>query len=168
MSEDGTQPTQFLHDFMVSSTESIPEMLDNPGYPTNHRLQFLFDSSFQRLSIKEKEALVSLCILPETFNIEIAAAVLGEARIFEVRKILQSLRRKSLLDSSSQPMSFLMYTLLQSFAREKGEHQMKETVLNAKSRLCAFTFPCSRNSMNNFLPAILCRRLLHFTMIKRT
>ena len=138
MSEDGTQPTQFLHDFMVSSTESIPEMLDNPGYPTNHRLQFLFDSSFQRLSIKEKEALVSLCILPETFNIEVAAAVLGEARMFEVRKILQSLRRKSLLDSSSQPMSFLMHTLLQSFAREKGEHQLKETALNAKSRLCAF------------------------------
>jgi len=86
ISEDDVQPSQFLEDFMISSTGTIAEILDNPDYPTHHRLQFLFDSSFQRLSAKEKEALVSLCILPESFNIEVAAAVLDERRNFEVGK----------------------------------------------------------------------------------
>ena len=138
ISEDNAQLSHFLDDFLASSTESIAEMLDNPDYPTDHRLQFLFDSSFQRLSAREKEALVSLCILPESFNIEVAAAVLDETRIFKAKKILQSLRRKSLLDSSSISGSFTMHKLLQSFAREKGEDQMKETVLNSKMRFYAF------------------------------
>ena len=138
ISEDNAQPSHFLDDFLVSSTGSIAEMLDNPDYPTDHRLQFLFDSSFQRLSSKEKEALVSLCILPESFNIEVAAAVLGEKRIFEAKKILQSLRRKSLLDSRSTSESFTMHKLLQSFARERGEQHMNETLLNSKVRLRAF------------------------------
>ena len=138
ISEDNAQPSHFLDDFWVSSTGSIAEMLDNPDYPTDHRLQFLFDSSFQRLSSKEKEALVSLCILPETFNKEVAAAVLGEKRIFEAKKILQSLRRKSLLDSRSTSESFTMHKLLHSFARERGEQHMNETLLNSKVRLRAF------------------------------
>ena len=138
ISEDNAHPSDFLDNFLVSSTESIAEMLDNPDYPTDHRLQFLFDSSFQRLSSKEKEALVSLCILPESFNIEVAAAVLGEKRIFEAKKILQSLRRKSLLDSRSTSESFTMHKLLQSFARERGEQHMNETLLNSKVRLRAF------------------------------
>ena len=140
ISEDNAQPSHFLDDFWVSSTGSIAEMLDNPDYPTDHRLQFLFDSSFQRLSSKEKEALVSLCILPETFSKEVAAAVLGEKRIFEAKKILQSLRRKSLLDSRSTSETFTMHKLLQSFARERGEQRtcMNETLLNSKVRLRAF------------------------------
>ena len=138
ISEDNAQPSHFLDDFLVSSTGSIAEMLDNPDYPTDHRLQFLFDSSFQRLSSREKEALVSLCILPETFNIEVAAAVLGEKRIFEAKKILQSLRRKSLLDSGSTSESFTMHKFLQSFARERGEQHMNETLLNSKVRLRVF------------------------------
>jgi len=138
ISEDNAQPSHFLDDFWMSSTGSIAEMLDNPDYPTDHRLQFLFDSSFQRLSSKEKEALVSLCVLPETFNKEVAAAVLGEKRIFEAKKILQSLRRKSLLDSRSTSESFTMHKLLHSFARERGEQHMNETLLNSKVRLRAF------------------------------
>ena len=138
ISGDSDQPSQFLKDFMKSSTESILKMLDNPDYPTNQRLQFLFDSSFHRLSAKEKEALVSLCILPSNFTIEVAAAVLGETRIFDAKKILQSLLRKSLLDSTANLGSFSMHKLIQSFAREKGEQEMKETVLNSKSRFNAF------------------------------
>ena len=138
ISEDTSLTRQFLDDFMGTDTESIAEMLDNPDYPTDHRLQLLFDSSFQRLSAQEKEALVSLCILPENFRTEVAAAVLDETRIFEAKKILQRLCRKSLIDSSSKPGSFSMHKLLQSFAREKGEHQMKEIIQNSKRRFCEF------------------------------
>ena len=135
--DDSVQPTQFLDDFVDSSTENIVEMLDNPDYPTNHRLNFLFDSSFQRLSTQEKETLVSLCFLPESIEIKVAAAVLGKTT-FEARKILQSLRRKSLLDSSTNPGSFIMHKLIQSFAKENGEQQMKGTVLCSKARFYAF------------------------------
>ena len=135
--EDSIQPNQFLRDFIESSTESIVEMLDNPDYPTKHRLKFLFNSSFHRLSAQDKEALVCLSILPENFDVNIAAAVLGKTEIL-AKKILHSLRRKSLLDSSSKPESFTMHKLLQSFGREKGEHEMKETVDKSKRRFYAY------------------------------
>ena len=138
ISEDTSHPSQLLCELMEDGKESIAEMLDNPDYPTDCRFQFLFDSSFQRLSSQEKEALVSLCILPEHFSTEVAAAVLGETRICKAKKILQRLYRKSLIDSSSKPGSFSMHKLLQSFAREKGEHQMNEVIRNSKRRFCEF------------------------------
>ena len=148
--EDGALPCQFLDEFMASSAESIIEMLDNPDYPTSHRLKFLFESSFQRLSVHEKEALVSLCILPENFDTEIAAAVLGKTGII-AKKILQSLRRKSIIDSSLNSGSFTMHKLLQSFAREKGEHEMKETILSSKVRFYTFYVSLFENLNERFL-----------------
>ena len=135
--EDSIQPSPFLRDVVESSTEGIFEMFDNPDYPTSHRLKFLFNSSFHRLSTQEKEALVCLCILPENVDVNIAAAFLNKTGIL-CKKILQSLRRKSLLDSSSKPRLFTMHKLLQSFAREKGEHEMKETVDRSLLRILRF------------------------------
>ena len=144
------EDSQFLRDVIESSTEGIFEMLDNPDYPTSHRLKFLFNSSFQRLSTQEKEALVCLCILPENFDVNIAAAVLNKTGIL-CKKILQSLRRKSLIDSSSKPSLFTMHKLLQSFAREKGEHEMKETVDNSKGRFYAYYVSCFKELNEQFL-----------------
>ena len=138
ISEDDAQRTQFLEDFKESIESNIVELLDNPDYPSNLRLKLLFESSFQRLSAQEKDALVSLSILPEDFNLSVAAAVIGIKTNLEAKKVLQRLRRKSLLDSTSRPDSFSMHKLLLSFAREKGEDEMKETVLKSKARLCAF------------------------------
>ena len=100
--EDSARPRHFLDVFMTSSTGSLVEMLDNPDYPGSHRLQFLFDSSFQRLTAQEQEVLVSLSILPDTFSTALAAAVLGNTGTIEAMKILRSLRRKSLIDSSTK------------------------------------------------------------------
>ena len=136
--EDSTQPRHFLDVFIVSWKGGFLEMLDNPDYPAYHRLQFLFDSSFQRLTAHEQEALVSLSILPDNFSTEVAAAVLGKTGTIEAMKILRSLRRKSLIDSSSKPGVFTMHKLLQSFARDKGEQEMTETILESRGRLKAF------------------------------
>ena len=139
ISEDSAQPHQIIDDLMMSSTENrIVEMLNNPDYPPRHRIHFLFDSSFKKLTMQEKDALISLSILPESFSTEVATAVLSDTGSMEARKILGSLRRKSLIDSSAKPGSFTMHKLLQSFAREKGEKEMTETILNSKSRLNAF------------------------------
>ena len=139
ISEDSAQPRQIIDDLMSSpSVNRIIEMLNNPDYPPRHRIQLLFDSSFKNLTMQEKDALISLSILPESFSTEVAAAVLSDTGPTEARKILGSLRRKSLIDSSSKPGTFTMHRLLQSFAREKGEREMRDTLLNSKSRLNAF------------------------------
>ena len=150
ISDSALQPSQFLNEFMETSTESTVEILDNPDYPADLRLQFLFDSSFQRLSSREKQALVSLCVLPENFRVDVAGAVLEKSKIF-TEKVLQSLRRKSLLDLSSDTRSFTMHKLLQSFAREKGEHEMKETVVSSIARFYAFYISCFEKLNGQFL-----------------
>ena len=148
ISEDSVQPRQIIDDLMMSSTENrIIETLTNPDYPTRHRIHFLFDSSFKKLTMQEKDALISLSILPESFSTEVAAAVLSDTESMEVRKILGSLRRKSLIDSSSKPGTFTMHRLLQSFAREKGEREMRDTLLNSKSRSNAF-YVCLFEKLN--------------------
>ena len=138
ISEDNAQPSQFLEDFKDSLESNIIELLENPDYPSNLRLKLLFESSFQRLSGQEQGALVSLSILSESFNISVAAAVMGVKTNLEGKKILHRLRRKSLLDGGFKPESFSMHKLLLSFAMEKGEEELKETLLCSKARLCAF------------------------------
>ncbi|MCG8405396.1 MAG: NACHT domain-containing protein, partial [Phycisphaerales bacterium] len=138
MSKDSSSPRHFLDELKASSTESIVSMLDNPDYPTSHRLQFIFDSSFQRLTAQEQEELISLSILPENFTTEVAAAVLGTKSGIQAKRTLQNLRRKSLIDSGSKPRTFTMHKLLQQFSKEKGDTEMNKTILNAKGRLNAF------------------------------
>ncbi|XP_068751285.1 uncharacterized protein [Montipora capricornis] len=135
--EDDVHPSQCLIEFIESTTESIVNILDNPDYPSNQRLLFLYESSFLRLSPAEKEAFVSLSVLPGCFTMHLASDVMNSTGEIEAKKMLQRLRRKSLLDSNSQPGTFTMHKLLQSFAREAGEQRLKEIVANAKCRFHA-------------------------------
>ena len=138
ITEDNAQPSQFLDSLKESVESNIFELLDNPDYPSYLRLKLLFKSSYQRLSLSEKEALVSLSVLSGDFNHSVAAAVMGVKTTLEAKKILHRLRRKSFLDSSSKPESFSMHKLILSFARGRGQDEMKETMLNSKARLSAF------------------------------
>ena len=138
ITEDNAQPSQFLDSLKESIESNIFELLDNPDYPSYLRLKLLFKSSYQRLSLSEKEALVSLSVLSGDFHHSVAAAVMGVKTTLEAKKILHRLRRKSFLDSSSKPESFSMHKLVLSFARERGQDEMKETMLNSKARLSAF------------------------------
>ena len=126
ISEDNSSPSHFLDDFKASSTESIVSMLD------------IFDSSFQRLTAQEQEALISLSILPENFTTEVAKEVLGTKSGFKAKMMLRNLRKKSLIDSGSKPGTFTMHKLWQSFSKERGDTEMNKTILNAKGRLNAF------------------------------
>ena len=142
-------PSQYLE--FMESTENIVEMLDNPDYPSNSRLRSLFESSFQRLSTQDQEALVSLCILPAHFDLKISAAVLGITRTSEAEKVLRRLQRKSLIDCCTDFSKFSMHKLIQSFAREKGEADMKEIVLISKSRFHVFHIAQFEKLNENFL-----------------
>lgn len=147
--DDALSVSQCLRDFLKAKGNMI-ELLDNPDYPYSLRLKSLFESSFQRLSEQEKEFLVSLCIFPENFDLKGVADVLGKERI-EVKKLLQSLWRKSLLDSSSGHESFSMHTLIQSFTREKGEREMEQTFLNSKARFYDYYISLFKKLNCNFL-----------------
>ncbi|KAL9987665.1 hypothetical protein ACROYT_G002009 [Oculina patagonica] len=149
VSEDCSDPSQCIDEFM-ESTENIVEMLDNPDYPSDQRLKSLFDASFQRLSTQEKEALVSISVLPEQFDAKIAAAILGIRRT-EAAKMLKILQRKSLIDSGSKSEKFSFHKLLQTLAREKGELEMKETVLNSTIRFKEFYIALFEKLNENFL-----------------
>ena len=139
LEDDVDGRSQVLHDLTTSSESSdILEMLDNPDYPSHLRMKLLFDSSFRRLSAQEKEAVVSLSVLPQSFDIKVAAAVLGMSKILPAKNILKTLWRRSFLDSGSKSGSFTTNKLIKSLAKERGEHEMKETILDAKSRLRAF------------------------------
>ena len=139
ISEDDVAPSQALDDFMESlDNHNIVEMLDNSDYPSNLRLKLLFDSSFQRLSAEEKEALVSLCVLPESFDLTVAAAALGVSQPSLAKRVLGNLRRKSLLESSSKSGSFSLHPLIRSFTNEIGEKEMKEIKLKSRAHLSAF------------------------------
>ena len=141
-------PSQYLK---LECTENIVEMLDNPDYPSNSRLRSLFESSFQRLSTQDQEALVSLCILPAHFDLKISAAVLGLTRTTEAEKVLRRLQRKSLIDCSSELSKFSMHKLIQSFVRDKGEATMKEVILISESRLNEFYIAQFEKLNENFL-----------------
>ena len=130
-------------------------MLDSPDYPSNLGLKLLFDSSFQRLSAQEKEALVSLCVLPESFDLTVAAAVLGISQISVAKRVLLNLRRKSLLESSSkpepEPETFLMHQLILLLTNQRGQNEMKEVLLKSKARFCTFYVSRFKNLNEQFL-----------------
>ena len=63
---------------------------------------------------------------------------MGSANTARTNKVLQRLRRKSLLDSGTRHGLFSMHKLIQTYSREKGEQEMHETVFCAKSRFRAY------------------------------
>ena len=133
ISEGSTGTSSGSVDMFLNTTNNILEMLDNSDYPSKQRLKFLFDASFQRLSVKERETLISLWILPNRFDLHVALAV-SRIKTIQVARMLQILQRKSLIDSSSKAEKYFIHKLLLSFLREKGENEMKEMVLNARVR----------------------------------
>ena len=92
ISEDSTGTLSGSVDVFFNTTNNILEMLDNSDYPSNQRLKCLFDASFQRLSVKEREALVSLCILPNHFDLHVASAVL-RMKTIQAARMLQILAK---------------------------------------------------------------------------
>ena len=150
ISEDCSGQLSHFIDMFMNTTDNILQKLDNSDYLSNQRLKSLFHTSFQRLSVQEKEALVSLCILSEHFDLEIATAVLG-IKTIDAAKVLQTLQRKSLIDCSLKSEKYSIHKLLLSFVREKGELEMKETVHNSKARFYEFYISLFEKLTDKFL-----------------
>ena len=123
-----------ITDFKRSIASSL-ESLHKPEDVRNSRLMGIFESSFQRLTLQsEKDAIVALSTIPQSFDENLAAAVLGLDES-KTSNVLKRLHRRSLLEENCG--LFKMNKLLASFARAKGElKEMNALFLDAKTRFC--------------------------------
>ena len=117
------------------SIESSLESLQKPEDVRNSRLMGIFESSFQRLTLQsDKDSIVALSTIPQSFDENLAAAVLGLDES-KTSNVLERLHRRSLLEENCG--LFKMNKLLASFARAKGElKEMNALFLDAKTRFC--------------------------------
>ena len=101
-------------------TSTLIEVLDDDRLPHCSRLKSLINTSFQRLSPKEREAFVSLAVFPGNFEAKEARAVMGLEKAPErtSKKILRALEAKSLIESRENFCSFTIHSLLRSFIDE--------------------------------------------------
>ena len=88
-----------LDDF-IRSTKRIVRELDNPEDSSDSRLIGIFSSSFESLPQYDKEAFVTLSVIPGSFDEDVATAVLGKSKS-KAEMALKRLQRRSLIDSSS-------------------------------------------------------------------
>ena len=136
LSENIRTPKEVLDD--LTSSPNLLEMLDNPDYPNDLRLKKLIDSSFDRLSLSEKEAFISLSVfLGADINCDAAVAVIGGNKTVAWRT-LNILTRKSLIDQDSDSKIFSLHQLIQSFAFGKGERDLQEVAFSSRTRFCNY------------------------------
>ena len=129
------------------------EVLDNESYSDDCRLKKIMNTSFQRLTSNEQEAFVSLAVFPSCFGVEEAKAVLNLKTVFEAKKILRSLKRKSLVDCSDDFDNFTMHSLLRSFVedRRREEEKIQRHCAEAQHRFCNYYISKFREANEKFL-----------------
>ena len=117
MKEENVPLNELLEEL---KTSTLVEVLDDDRLPHCSRLKSLINTSFQRLSPKEREAFVSLAVFPGNFEAKDARAVMGLEKAPErtSKKILRALEAKSLIESRENFCSFTIHSLLRSFIDE--------------------------------------------------
>ena len=133
ISDDSQTPEQCLNEFL-NSRRSVIDKLDNPSLSSDLRLKLLFQSSFNSLSSEEREAFVSLSIFGGAdFDFDFGVTVVSGEK-FQAEQTLKYLEKKALIDYNSENKVYSLHPLLQSFAVQKGESELKEVVLLSKRR----------------------------------
>ena len=127
-------------DELVEELKRLPlvEVLDNASFSDDARPKRMIDKSFQRLTDREKRAFVSLAAFPGCFGITDATTVLHLKTDRPTKKILRSLKRKSLIESlvEDTETTFRVHPLLRSFVDEKkrSDKEIGAIFRSAKSR----------------------------------
>ena len=123
---------------------TIVNVLDNESYSDEARLKNVINRSFLRLGEKEKDAFVSLAVFPGNFGKEEARAVLHQLteseRTTRSLRILLSLKRKSLIESSHDFGSFSIHPLMRSFVVEKTLSDDKMRAVFHTAQLCFYEY----------------------------
>ena len=139
--------------FEELNNSPLIEILDNESYSDDCRLKKIMNTSFQRLTSNEQEAFVSLAVFPGCFGMDEAQAVLNLKPVLEARKILLSLKRKSLVDCSDDFGNFTIHSLLRSFVedRRRKEEEIQRHYAEAQLRFCNYYISKFREANEKFL-----------------
>ncbi|KAL9975969.1 hypothetical protein ACROYT_G013197 [Oculina patagonica] len=116
MMEENVSLIELLEELKVSP---LVEVLDNEHFSDDARLKTLINKSFERLNSQERDVFVSLAVFPGSFGVDEAMAVLDLKTVRLTKKVIGSLKRKSLIDCSEDVESFTIHSLLQSFIDER-------------------------------------------------
>ena len=149
--EEGTVSVGELLEELKNSP--LIEILDNESNSDDCRLKKIMNTSFQRLTSNQQEAFVSLAVFPGCFGVDEAKAVLNLKTVFEAKKILQSLKRKSLVDCSDNFDNFTIHSLLRSFVedRRRKEEEIQRHYAEAQLRFCIYYISKFREANEKFL-----------------
>ena len=121
-------------DNFIRLIKSDLSWIDDQEELKHERLNFILESSYRTLSPQNKERHVSLSVIPGIFSVDVAAAV-WEISVDGAQLILRSFQRKSLIESYLEKGSYKIPKILGLFAKQKGEHQMKEVLFKSEARL---------------------------------
>ncbi|KAL9975971.1 hypothetical protein ACROYT_G013199 [Oculina patagonica] len=132
MMEENVSITGLLEELKVSP---LVEVLDNENFSDDARLTTIINKSFERLNSQERDAFVSLAVFPSSFGVKEATAVLDLKTVRPTKKVIRSLKRKSLIDCSEDVESFTIHSLLRSFIDERRiANQAIQTMFHAAQR----------------------------------
>ena len=106
-------------DNFISLIESDLSELDDQDELEEEKMNAILESSYQILSPENKEFYVSLSVIPDMFNEKVAAAVWGIST-HAAQRTLQSLQKRSLIDSCVGSKPYKVPNIFRLFARQKG------------------------------------------------
>ena len=124
-------------DNFISLIESDLSKLDDKDELEEEKLNAILQSSYQILSPENKEFYVSLSVIPGLFHEKVAAAVWGIST-HDAQQTLQSLQRKSLIDSCVASKPYKVHNIFRLFARQKGAREMNEVIVRSTTRFIQF------------------------------
>ena len=124
-------------DNFISLIESDLSELDDQDELEEEKLNAILESSYQILSPENKEFYVSLSVIPGLFHETVAATVWGIST-HDAQRTLQSLQRKSLIDSCVESKPYKVHNIFRLFARQKGAREMNEVIVRSTTRFIQF------------------------------
>ena len=116
MEEENVSLSELLEELKDSP---LVEVLDDERFLDDARLKIIINRSFKRLPGEERDAFVSLAVFPSFFGVQEAKAVLDLKTARLTKKVINSLKRKSLIDCSNDFESCTIHSLLRSFIDER-------------------------------------------------
>ena len=140
---------QELLDEIVNGSECFLDVIDDDGFPADARLKELIKILFNKLSDVEKNAFISLSLFGGAeFGLDAGIAIVGGSK-FHAKRSIGSLKEKSLIDIDGEMCE--IHPLIQSFASEKGQNEMKNVLASSRTRFFEYYINLFENLNMHFL-----------------
>ena len=135
------------------NNSTLVHVLDIECFPNNVRLKSVIKTSFERLTVHERDAFVSLSVFPEWFGLDEAQAILNAKTEFKTKQIIRSLERKSLIDCADNFSHFTIHSLFRSVIEEetKNDQAVGNVFLNAQLQFYDYYISSCKVANENFL-----------------